>query len=76
MTLVGICGLGVVGSAIESVFRKRNVNLVVYDKYKNGGIGTPDSLLSADMIFLLYQLLIQNIKEGTIKQPFMRLQNI
>lgn len=49
--LVGICGLGVVGSAIESVFKERGVNLVVYDKFKNGGIGSSEALLDADMIF-------------------------
>jgi UDPglucose 6-dehydrogenase len=53
MTSVGICGLGFVGSAIEKSFRLKGVtNLIVYDKYKNGGIGNFDDLLYTDIIFL------------------------
>lgn len=49
---VGICGLGVVGSAVFDVFKERGVNVVGYDKYKNGGVGKIDTLLNTDILFL------------------------
>lgn len=52
MTTVGIIGLGFVGDAIENSFQNKNITLNVYDKYKNGGIGTFENVLNSDMIFL------------------------
>ena len=49
---IGIIGLGFVGGAIVKSFSKLGVKLVVYDKYKNGGIGSLKKCLIADIIFL------------------------
>ncbi len=49
---VGIIGLGFVGSAIYRSFDIKKIDLVSYDKFKNGGIGTFEECLSADLLFL------------------------
>ena len=53
---ISIIGLGFVGSAMAYSFRMHkyidNVNLFVYDKFKNGGIGNFDNTLNGDIIFL------------------------
>jgi nucleotide sugar dehydrogenase len=53
---ISIIGLGFVGSAMQNSFLKKgfqqNINIFVYDKYKNGGIGTFESILNGDIIFL------------------------
>jgi UDP-glucose 6-dehydrogenase len=50
--IIGIIGLGFVGSAMHNSFMQKDMNLVVYDKYKNGGIGSLDDVLKADILFL------------------------
>ena len=50
---VGIIGLGFVGSAMYRSFKNVGVeNLVGYDKFKDGGIGTFESVLETDILFL------------------------
>lgn len=53
---LSIVGLGFVGSAIQnSVLQKGFVideNLFVYDKYKQGGIGSLEKCLCSDLLFL------------------------
>lgn len=59
---VSVCGVGVVGSAVLETFKKRNVNVLGYDKFKN--IGTKESLLSSDIIFFcLPTLYSEELKE-------------
>jgi UDPglucose 6-dehydrogenase len=50
--LISVCGLGVVGSALYNVFKKRNVNVIGYDKYKKGGIGDIKDMLKTEIVFL------------------------
>lgn len=56
MTLnIGIIGLGFVGESMLKSFIYKGVNknnLVVYDKFKNGGIGKFEDCLICDIIFL------------------------
>ena len=50
---IGIIGLGFVGGAMFESFKNKNVlNLVGYDKYKDGGIGTFKSILDTDILFM------------------------
>lgn len=49
---IAICGLGVVGSAVYNSFKKRNIHVIGYDKYKSNGIGSPKDMLQTDMVFL------------------------
>ena len=49
---VGIVGLGCVGGAMKASFEKKNITVIGYDKYKEGGIGTLESCLKCDVIFL------------------------
>ena len=49
---IGVIGLGVVGSAILSILKKKDIKIIGYDKFKNGGIGSIDECLKADMLFL------------------------
>ena len=60
---IGVCGIGVVGSAIANCFEKRKIPIELYDKYKNGGIGTKESLLSTDIIFLCLPTLYSESKK-------------
>lgn len=50
--IVGIIGLGFVGDAIYNSFNNKHINLIVYDKYKNGGIGSLHDILKTDLVFL------------------------
>jgi nucleotide sugar dehydrogenase len=52
MTKVSIIGLGFVGNAMYNSFKSKNINLQIYDKYKNGGIGNILDTLKSDIIFL------------------------
>lgn len=50
--IIGIIGLGFVGDAIENSLGTKGIPLNLYDKYKNGGIGTLEGVLDSDLIFL------------------------
>lgn len=52
MSVVGIVGLGFVGGALNYSFTQKQITQVLYDKYKQGGIGHIDDLLKADIVFL------------------------
>jgi UDPglucose 6-dehydrogenase len=49
---IGIIGLGFVGSALEKSFKLKNIDVISYDKYKNGGIGSFDNIIKCDILFL------------------------
>ena len=62
--LVGIVGLGFVGSAIEKSLKIKEVELKTYDKYKNGGIGSIEDCLDTGILFLaLPTLYLPEIEE-------------
>lgn len=49
---VGIVGLGFVGSAMLKSFQEKNIVISgKYDKFKDGGIGSPEELLNCNLIF-------------------------
>jgi len=50
--IIGIVGLGFVGSAMYRSFEKKGISLIGYDKYKDGGIGSLESILKCDVVFL------------------------
>lgn len=56
--MIGIIGLGFVGSAMLKSFSENNVDVVGYDKYKDGGIGTFERTLGTDILFLCLPTLI------------------
>lgn len=53
---ISIIGLGFVGSAMTTSFINKglseNISLFLYDKYKNGGIGSLEQCLQTDIMFL------------------------
>ena len=49
---IGIIGLGFVGSAIRDFLVSHMIDVVVYDKYKNGGIGMSVEALPANAAVL------------------------
>ena len=51
-TIIGVCGIGVVGSAIAECFENKNINVIKYDKYNNNSYDNIDKLLVSDIIFL------------------------
>lgn len=68
--IISIIGLGFVGSAMYSSFTKKSINnLIIYDKYKNGGIGLLESCLKADIIFLALPTLFNNLTKQYDKEP-------
>jgi nucleotide sugar dehydrogenase len=48
----GIIGLGFVGGSIYKSFQLKNIDVIGYDKYKNGGIGSFNEILECDVVFL------------------------
>jgi UDPglucose 6-dehydrogenase len=48
--IIGICGLGFVGNAIQYALNHYNIDCIIYDLYKN--IGDIERLLNTDIIFL------------------------
>ena len=50
--IIGIIGVGFVGNAIYSFCKKHNIKNIIYDKYKNGGIGSPNDILNTDIVYL------------------------
>lgn len=51
MLSLGICGLGVVGKAMETVFRKYDITIHCYDKYQDAYTQF-DPLRNTDLVFL------------------------
>ena len=49
---LGVIGLGFVGGAMTKSFTENGLNVVGYDKFKNGGIGKFETMLSRDVLFL------------------------
>ena len=51
---IGIIGLGFVGNAIYQSLLLKNLkdNLIIYDKFKDGGIGTFEQTLTSNILFL------------------------
>lgn len=49
---IGIAGLGFVGGSAYKSFTLKGVDVVRYDKFKDGGIGTYEDLLKTDICFL------------------------
>lgn len=52
MTKYGVIGLGFVGGSIFKSFKEKGLDVVGYDKYKNGGIGYFKKMLGCDILFL------------------------
>ena len=50
--MISIIGLGFVGGAMYKSFQQKKVNVIGYDKFKDGGIGTFDDVLSSSICFL------------------------
>jgi len=61
--LIGVCGIGVVGSAVLNCFKRRNISLNIYDKYKNGGVGKIEELLETNLVFLCLPTLYSECKK-------------
>lgn len=68
---IGIIGLGFVGNAMYQSFLKKGLreNLNVYDKFKDGGIGTFESTLESDILFLALPTPYNDIKKQYEYQP-------
>lgn len=66
--IIGIIGLGFVGNAINKNFNIKNIKTIVYDKYKNNGIGNIKDTFKCDIIFLcLPTLYCSKIKKYNIE---------
>lgn len=67
---IGIIGLGFVGSAMMQSFTLNGCHIhAAYDKYKNGGMGTPESLLECDIIFSALPTIYRESIQQYDKQP-------
>jgi len=61
--ILGIVGLGFVGSAMYQSFEKKGISLIGYDKYKDGGIGSLESILKCEIVFLCLPTLFNETKK-------------
>jgi UDPglucose 6-dehydrogenase len=61
--MIGIIGLGFVGSAIYKTLKHKEIeNIICYDKFKNGGIGKLSDCLNTEMIFVCLPTLFDRSK--------------
>ena len=49
---ISIIGLGFVGTAMFESFQQKDIDVIGYDKYKNGGIGTLGETIASNIMFL------------------------
>ncbi|QKF94143.1 UDP-glucose 6-dehydrogenase [Fadolivirus algeromassiliense] len=83
MTKIGIIGIGFVGGAMLKSFIEKgyiiNENLFIYDKYKNGGIGTFSDIVDTDILFValptLYLKASKNYDLSAIEETLQQLKN-
>lgn len=73
---IGIIGLGFVGGSMDKSFRKKigemglnNIEIIKYDKYKDGGIGTFEECLNTDILFLALPTLYHHKTKSYDHQP-------
>lgn len=77
---IGIIGLGFVGNAIYQSLLKKHLqqNVIIYDKFKDGGIGKFDDILISDILFLalptLYNRETKKYEYGPIEETLKLLQ--
>ena len=62
--MISIIGLGFVGGAMLKSFQTKNIDVVGYDKYKDGGIGTFDQTLLSEITFLCLPTLFNEAKQA------------
>ena len=62
--MISIIGLGFVGGAMYKSFKTKNIDIVGYDKYKDGGIGTFDQILTSEITFLCLPTLFDETKQA------------
>ena len=72
---IGIVGVGFVGGAMMNCYidkgYKLDNNLFIYDKYKNGGMGSFESILCTDIVFLSLPTVYDNNMECYDKSAIM-----
>ena len=77
---VSIIGLGFVGSAIQNSLLQKgflvNDTLFVYDKYKNGGVGSLEDCLSTQIMFLCLPTLFNKQLNEYDKQSIIEVSTI
>lgn len=61
---VAVCGVGVVGGAVVTCLERKGVDVIAYDKYKNGGMGRIRDILEAKIVFLC----LPTLYDAEIKQ--------
>ena len=61
--IVGIVGLGFVGSAMKKSFLEKNITTVVYDKYKDNGIGTINNVVPSNILFICLPSPYDNVNQ-------------
>ena len=49
---IGVIGCGFVGGAISESLKMKGLDVTIYDKYKDGGIGTFEKVIVNDILFL------------------------
>ena len=60
--MVSIIGLGFVGSAMFQSFQLKKIDVIGYDKFKDGGIGTFKEILTKQICFLCLPTLFDEIE--------------
>jgi UDPglucose 6-dehydrogenase len=66
--MVSIIGLGFVGNAMFQSFKSKNIDVIGYDKFKDGGIGTFEDILKNNICFLCLPTLFDEIKQEYNKE--------
>ena len=69
--MIGIIGLGFVGGAIRKSLELKGINVYGYDKFRDGGIGTFETIIGTNICFLCLPTLYDSKLGEFDKTPIM-----
>lgn len=80
MISVGIIGLGFVGGAAHKSFKLKGAKVSVFDKFKDGGIGSLNDIMNCKIVFLclptLYSDILKSYDKSAVREVCSSLEKL